>query len=96
MDPDLHRGDRRLAANHPMIRSAARQPIIMEPALVLADTISGITEASATRKPSMPMHLQVRSNHIMLSLPLPIRQVPTGWYNVSARERINACQSSSL
>jgi hypothetical protein len=96
MDPDLHRGDGGYQSR--LTRSAAFQPIIMDPALVLADTISGITEASATRKPSTPMHLQVRSSTTLDAdhQPLPIRQVPTGWYSVSARARTSACQSSSL
>src|SRR5919199_5695881 len=45
---------RRCRHRPPRISSAMRSPIIIAVALVLARTQSGMMEASATRKPSMP------------------------------------------
>ena len=36
-------------------KSASRSPIIIAVAFVLARTVSGITDASAIRKPSVPL-----------------------------------------
>ena len=44
----------------PEIMSAAFSAIITVAALVLPDTRRGITEASTTRRPEMPMHAQLR------------------------------------
>jgi hypothetical protein len=56
------------------IRDAPCSPIIREAALVLADGIVGITEASMTLSPSTPW---TRSSASTTELPsLPIRQVP--------------------
>jgi hypothetical protein len=46
-------------------------------AWVLAEGIVGMTEASATRKPSTPRTR--RSASTTASRPDPIAQVPTGW-----------------
>ena len=55
---------------------APRSPIMMLAALVLADTILGITDASITRKPSTPRTLSCGSTTAAWSA--PIRQVLVG------------------
>ena len=58
-------------------RSAARSPMIMAAVFVLAETIDGITDASATRSPRTP---RTRSDgSTTASGPTPMRHVPTGW-----------------
>ena len=55
----------------------ANSPIMMVGALVLADGIVGMTEASAMRRPRTP---QTRSSaSTTASSPDPMAQVPTGW-----------------
>ena len=64
----------------PRITSAAFSATIMVGALVLHDGTNGITEASTTRRPSRPRNLS--SGVVTASGPLPIAQVPTGWWSV--------------
>src|SRR5262249_49747517 len=60
-----------------IISRAADSPIMMVGALVLADGIVGMTEASAMRRPWTP---QTRSSaSTTASSPDPMAQVPTGW-----------------
>lgn len=47
----------------PFIRSAAFSAIITTPALMAPETISGMTEASTTRRPSTPITLFNINNH---------------------------------
>ena len=58
-------------------KSAHRSPIMMLGALVLPLTIFGITLASATHSPSIPLSFSVGSTTASASAPM--RQVPTGW-----------------
>src|SRR5262249_4245599 len=55
----------------------ANSPIMMLGALVLADGIVGMTEASAMRRPRKPRTRSSAST--TASSPDPIAQVPTGW-----------------
>jgi hypothetical protein len=48
-------------------------------ALVLPPIKVGITEASTTRRPSMPRTRSRGSTTAPASLGAPMRQVPTGW-----------------
>src|SRR5439155_13251052 len=58
-------------------RSAARSPMIIAAVFVFAETIDGITDASATRRPRTP---RTRSDgSTTASGPTPMRHVPTGW-----------------
>ena len=66
------RGRRR----QPRIRSAAISPISTDGAWVWPRTVLGITEASATRSPSIPRTRSCGSTTLASSL--PIRQVPSG------------------
>ena len=60
-----------------IISRDANSPIMMVGALVLADGIVGMTEASAMRRPWTP---QTRSSaSTTASSPDPMAQVPTGW-----------------
>jgi len=61
----------------PRIQSAARSAIMMVGALVLPPISVGITEASTTRRPSMPCTRNFVSTTAIAST--PILQVPTGW-----------------
>ena len=68
-------GQRRI---HPArIRSAARSPIMVTGARVWPPVITGITEASATRRPSTPRTRSCGSTTAPASEPM--RHVPTGW-----------------
>src|SRR5882757_7442315 len=70
----------KLAADNgsrPRMASAAFSATMMVGAFVLHDGTSGITEASTTRKPSMPRTL--RSGVVTALSPEPIAHVPTGW-----------------
>src|SRR5690606_13569256 len=59
------------------IRSLARSAIMMVGALVLPPISLGITEASTTRRASMPRTRSSGSTTAWASL--PIQQVPIGW-----------------
>ncbi len=59
-----------------LMKSAQRSPIIMVVALVLARMQSGITDASATRRPSTPLTFRCWSTTVSGSLSGPILQVP--------------------
>jgi len=68
----------------PMIRSAARSAIAITGALVLPRGTVGMTDASATRSPSMPRTRSSGSTTLACRLAAtrefpPIAQVPTGW-----------------
>lgn len=58
------------------IMSAHFSPIMMDGAFVLAFTIDGMIDASATRSPEMPCTLRAASTTDISSD--PILQVPTG------------------
>jgi hypothetical protein len=78
---------RALSASHstdetPRTRSAALSPIMIDGALVLPPGMLGMTDASATRRPSRPRRRSAGSTTAIASR--PIRQVPTGWYTVFA------------
>ena len=77
----------------PRIRSAARSAIMIVGALVLPDGSVGITDASTTRRPSTPRTRSCGSTTDASSLPM--RQVPIGWYTVSARARTKSTSSLS-
>src|SRR5690606_23365401 len=64
-------------AARPRSRSAVRSAIMVTGALVLPPGSSGITEASTTRRPSMPRTRSCGSTTAAASLPM--RQVPAGW-----------------
>ena len=69
------------------MRSAAFSAIIKVAALVLAEIMVGMTEASATRSPSSPCTSRVGLTTAAESAAGPIRQVPTGWKVVVPRPR---------
>src|SRR5437879_3340889 len=75
-------------------RSADFSPIIIVAALVLPDTTVGMTEASATRRPSIPRTLSSGSTTAIAST--PILQVLVGWNTVPPRRRAKSKRSSSL
>ena len=62
--------------------SAAFSATMIVGALVLHEGTNGITEASTTRRPSRPRSL--RSGVTTAASPVPIAQVPTGWWSVLA------------
>ena len=64
------------ASRQPRIRSAAFSPINIDGAWVWPRMVLGITDASATRRPSTPRTRSCGSTTLASSL--PIRQVPTG------------------
>jgi hypothetical protein len=68
-------GSGRVAGHHDMTRAAPLSPIIRLLALVLADVIRGMTDASITRNLSTPRTRNAGSSTDLSSL--PIRQVPT-------------------
>jgi hypothetical protein len=76
----------------PRIRSAARSAIIIVGAFVLPRTSVGITEASTTRRPSMPRTRSRESTTACWSV--PIRQEDTGWYSDSRVFRTVARRAS--
>ena len=55
---------------------AAFSPIMMQGAFVFPLTICGMIDASATRRPSMPLTLSLGSTTALSSI--PILQVPVG------------------
>ena len=71
------------------IISEAISAIMRTQALICPETIVGITEASTTRRRSMP---KTRS---LLSTTAPIAQVPQGWFAVTAVLRNHCSMSSS-
>src|SRR5450830_77223 len=77
------------------IMSAAFSPIMKVGALVLPPHSVGMIDASATRKPVMPLIRSRVSTTAIASLSGPILQVPTGWYWVSARLRISASMATA-
>lgn len=62
--------------------SAAFSAIIKVEALVLADGIDGMIEASATRRPSSPWTLNSESTTVPGVVAGPIRAVQIMWYTV--------------
>jgi hypothetical protein len=93
---------RRLGAPHaargpaprlPAMSCAARSPIMMAEACVWPRWMRGMIDTSATRSPSTPRTRSSGSTTDDASAPM--RQVPTGWYRVSARSRANAASESS-
>ncbi len=61
------------------MRSAHFSPIIMTVMLGFTVVISGITDASATRRPVTPFTRSCGSTGDIASSTAPIRAVPTGW-----------------
>ena len=77
-----------------LMRAAARSAIAITVALGFIEVIEGITEASATRRPSTPW---TRSRGSTTARPsTPIRQVPTGWNWLPAAWRAIARHSAVL
>ena len=68
-------------------RSAHFSPIMMLGALVLPVVMLGMTEASATRSPVQPCTRRSGPTTAAGLSAGPMRQVPTGWYSVSALRR---------
>ena len=66
------------AAASAAMKSMARSPIISVGAFVLPDVMNGMTDASATRRPSMPWTRSRGSTTASESM--PILQVPTWWW----------------
>ncbi len=62
-------------------------------ALVLPRLMRGMTEASATRRPSTPRTFS--SGSTTASSCVPIAQVPTGWYSVWVQRLMNSCSDAS-
>ena len=60
-------------------KSAAFSPIITQAACVVAFTTSGITDASAMRRPSTPRTRRLGSTTAAVSVAGPILHVPAGW-----------------
>src|SRR5712692_5171275 len=77
------------------MKSATRSAIIMVVALVLARITSGITEASATRRPSSPYTRQYWSTTARGSEADPILQVPEICWEVVTFCRNQASSASS-
>src|SRR5215204_3052861 len=65
------------SSGRPRMRSDAFSAIINTAAFMWADTMSGITEASTTRRRSMPCTRSCGST--TLCGPRPIMQLPAGW-----------------
>ncbi len=80
---DLH-GGLLPQARWPRMWSAAFSATMMVGALVLHEGMKGITDASATRSPSMPMSCSCGVTTLYGSCSGPMRQVPTGWWSVLA------------
>ena len=77
-------------------RSAARSPIITAGACVWPRLMVGMIDTSATRNPPTPRTRSAGSTTLVVSAPM--RQVPAGWYSVSAcsaRNRSIAASESS-
>src|SRR6218665_1349436 len=81
---DVHGVLQGLGQRRPRMWSAAFSATMMVGALVLQEGTKGITDASTTRKPSMPMSFRSGATTLWASLSGPIRQVPTGWWSVLA------------
>src|SRR4051794_17358687 len=77
----------------PRSRSAAFSPIMMVGAFVLPRGTIGITDASAIRSRSTPRTLS--SGSTTACSPVPIAQVPTGWYSVCVWLRMCSTRSVS-
>src|SRR6185437_14909390 len=69
------------------MRSAARSAMASTVALVLADGMDGMTDASATRRPARPWTRSSRSTTAPVSGSVPMRHVPTGWKYVFTLSR---------
>src|ERR1700676_4164419 len=79
-----------LGFNQPFkIRSAAFCATMTVGALVFAEVTVGNTDASTTRKRSMPCTFK-RASTTASAMLAPMRHVPTGWYTVDARARKSA------
>lgn len=78
------------------MKSAALSAIIIVGALVFPETSAGMTEQSATRRPSMPFTRSSRST--TAEGVGPIRQVPVGWKIVRDWSRMasSRCPSSEI
>src|SRR5690606_16572572 len=97
--PDtLRRSGARVALQAPprawRTSSAPFSPMSRVAALVLADTIAGITDASMTRRRSTPRTRSSGSTTEAASLPM--RQLPDTWNTVPPRCRANSASSPSL
>jgi hypothetical protein len=84
------------------MRLAQCSPIIMAGAFVLPPGMTGMIDASATRRPSMPRTFRVGSTTARWSVPirqvpdghLPDGQVPTAWYTDVARLGSSAARAA--